>query len=79
MLWCAYRDDTKVVWDSHGMVVIYQYDSNTGEWERQPDETRPEWASDLYGADLQAEDEHDGETTDIDDATQDRLRDLGYL
>lgn len=81
MLRCAYQDETKVVWDSHGNVVVYEYDPKAQEWHRQSGDTVPDWASDLFDEDFDAIGDGltDEGTPDIDAATESRLKELGYL
>jgi arylsulfatase A-like enzyme len=82
MIRAAYDGSTKVVWDSLGAVDEYRIDFDTPSVDRhvgEPD-APPPWATDLFdvGIDEYKAGVSAGDAA-VDDATRDRLRDLGYV
>lgn len=83
---CAYRADTKVLWDSDGEAVRYRIDpgaASTQEVIAEEVEV-PAWARDLFDEDIDTARrvamEADGsDEPTVDARTQNRLEDLGYL
>ena len=87
MLRCAYDGETKFVWDSLGGRVEYRIDHDRPCWQEpvaSGDAVEiPDWATARFDEDISAYKQRaaDGETDSIavDDATRQRLSELGYL
>ncbi|USZ71453.1 sulfatase-like hydrolase/transferase [Natronosalvus halobius] len=88
MIRCAYRDGTKVEWDSLGSVRWYALDPDTpsSQTEIEREENPPEWALDHFSTDITtykeqavAADTRQGIEEGMAESTQRRLADLGYI
>lgn len=82
---CAYRDDTKVVWDSLGDVHKYRFNRQRPNWQSEldggPKEAVPDWATDLFKIPLEDAGEVGSQTTEgkLSSSVSSRLSDLGYI
>jgi len=82
---CVYEGNEKSVWDSEGRSVTYDLDESKPCWQRQRDETSviPEYDSTHFDIDIRTTHDRMAEGTslsdDVDEATKDRLEELGYL
>jgi len=84
MIRCGYRDSEKVVWDSRGNGHRYRLDGERPNWQREVERVSPppEWATSRFEADIETYKRRarsSGETVDVDEATEERLQELGYL
>ena len=88
MLRCVYDGEEKTVWDSEGGIDVYDLDHARPCWqarrelEEDGDPTVPDWASSLFDIDVETykrEATADDHEKAVDDDTQRRLEDLGYL
>lgn len=84
MIRCGYRESEKVVWDSQGDRWRYELDEGRPNWQRRVGRISqvPGWATSAFATDIEdykREARETQEDVDIDDATEDRLRELGYL
>lgn len=85
MLRCVYEDDRKIVWDSLGDRDEYELDRTRPCWQRRrdTDPALPAWASDLFDEEIVEyreavdADQRLGQT--VDEFTEERLKELGYL
>lgn len=84
MLRCVYEGGTKFVWDSLGECIEYELDAERPCWQREyparPIDP-PSWADEFFNIDIETFKSHVGSDhlRDVDDATQARLEELGYL
>ena len=85
---CAYRDDEKVRWDSSGEVVRYEVSADRSNWQRRTGELEsvPGWATESFQdpLDVARQRATDGPSdgtaaVEVDERTERRLRELGYL
>jgi len=84
MLRCVYEGERKWLWDSLGERLEYNLDVEQPNWQKEgPDEeiTLPEWTTEFFSEAIEEYGDHSNTDvgTDIDDATQSRLEELGYL
>jgi len=81
---CVYDGDRKYVWDGNGGQEVYRLDADRASWEERVDEAfeiEP-YESELFSEPLSAFADRlgdDSATPEVDAATADRLRDLGYM
>ncbi|WP_311172589.1 sulfatase-like hydrolase/transferase [Halobellus ordinarius] len=81
---CVYEGDRKYVWDGNRGKEVYRLDADRASWEERVDEefNIEPYESELFSGPLSAFAERLGDgsaTPDVDAATEDRLRDLGYM
>jgi hypothetical protein len=87
MLRCVYEGEEKAEWDSLGGSSLYELDHDRPCWQQRVEEGIPYAAfdSEFFEEEISAYKERaeagdvDGDGPDVDEATQDRLQDLGYL
>lgn len=85
MIRCAYRNKTKVVWDSQGRVTEHQLNPKQASSEQVVDELSsvPTYAQNLFEHDIENYKRHAREMETsfdrIDESTRDRLEELGYI
>lgn len=81
---CCTRNGRKVLWDSRGRVVEYDLDPNRASWRSAGSELDvvPDWAIDQFPteiAEFKARARRTGRAVELDQATESRLQNLGYL
>ena len=83
---CAYEGDRKVVWDSRGGRTTYRLDPDRPCWQSAAEDAAPtaipEWARERFDGDAAESKRRARErsrSVELDDRTQRRLADLGYL
>lgn len=85
MLRCVYEDDTKIVWDSIGNRIEYELDQYRPCWQRElrRDVSIPSWRDQFFAKGITAYKASVADTDQLDEMvdefTEERLRDLGYL
>lgn len=84
MMRCVYADDRKVVWDSLGDCALYRLDAERPTWQETVDNDVdvPSWATEFFDGDItEYKDRVRGSEQQpaVDEATKDRLADLGYM
>lgn len=84
MIRCAYQDERKIEWDSEGGSYRYGLDMDRPSWQSflNEDVTIPSWANQHFHGDvveLKREVKESESTRDVDAATTERLKDLGYM
>ncbi|WP_273837549.1 sulfatase-like hydrolase/transferase [Halococcus sp. PRR34] len=81
---CAYKDETKYLWDSLGATKTLDIDFHKSCWQQERiDESQvPEWASMLFRTDIETYDQiSDSEMSanEFPNAIRDQLKNLGYI
>jgi hypothetical protein len=82
MIRCVYDGSQKVLWDSYGECEDYTLDMRRPCWQRKTEakETVPEWTREFFERGIRNyKEDADGTQPAHDPATEQRLRDLGYL
>lgn len=87
MMRCAYENNRKVVWDSLDNVDAYQIDLDRACWQSQIDDASidiavPDWVSNYFDrsiSEYKQQAQNKSTEVEVNDATERRLADLGYL
>lgn len=84
MLRGVYESERKWVWDSLGDCAVYDLEFARPNWQQRVDEAAPSppaWADEFFAKSIEEYRQRDtaGTSRGIDDATQSRLEELGYL